>query len=216
MGYIVDLLDNKLELFSDKVILNQTNKTLIISDLHIGKAEHFRKNGIPIPTKMGEKDLSLISNLLDVSGSKHIIFLGDLFHADLNTSITYFKDWLSNHTDVKFDLIIGNHDVLPKSTYLDLNMSLYQTLTMNNLKFQHHPPSDEHQISETEYILCGHVHPAVYLSGKNRKGERLPCFVFKKGYGILPAFGSFTGKYNIEPSPEDVIYAIAGREIFKL
>ena len=39
-----------LKLFSEKAICWVEEKTLIISDLHLGKIAHFRKEGIAIPS----------------------------------------------------------------------------------------------------------------------------------------------------------------------
>jgi hypothetical protein len=39
--------------------------------------------------------------------------------------------------------------------------------------------------------------------------ERLPCFWFARGYGVLPAFGEFTGLADIAAEPGDRVVAVA-------
>ena len=63
------------------------------------------------------------------------------------------------------------------------------------------------------YVLAGHIHPAVSLSGPGRQRERLPCFLFGERVGILPAFGDFTGGAAVGPRPGDRVFAVAGDEV---
>ena len=70
-----------------------------------------------------------------------------------------------------------------------------------------HPP--------TGYVLSGHLHPGVFLSGVDG-AARLPCFVLGTRRAILPAFGSFTGLAIVTPAPGDRMVAIAGSRLFAL
>ena len=53
------------------------------------------------------------------------------------------------------------------------------------------------------YALSGHIHPAVRLSASGESSLRLPCFWFAASYGVLPAFGAFTGTAEIRPRRGD-------------
>jgi metallophosphoesterase superfamily enzyme len=68
----------------------------------------------------------------------------------------------------------------------------------------HHPTS-----SAAGYVLAGHLHPGVSLTGRGRMRERLPCFWFGRDCGILPAFGDFTGLADVTPEPGDRVIGIA-------
>lgn len=63
------------------------------------------------------------------------------------------------------------------------------------------------------YTLAGHVHPAVVLHDVDGSSLRLPCFYFGRHYGLLPAFGSFTGTHAIRPRAGDGVYVIAEAEV---
>jgi metallophosphoesterase superfamily enzyme len=39
--------------------------TIVISDVHLGKSAHFRKNGIPLTEASQQQDLQNIQNLID-------------------------------------------------------------------------------------------------------------------------------------------------------
>ena len=68
------------------------------------------------------------------------------------------------------------------------------------------------------YVLAGHWHPCISVSGRAFERLRLPCFWLGddsgqlpgQAVGILPAFGSFTGMHRIEPRAGDRIFPIAG------
>ncbi|MDX1672145.1 MAG: hypothetical protein R3211_07370 [Balneolaceae bacterium] len=64
-----------------------------------------------------------------------------------------------------------------------------------------------------DYLLSGHIHPAVKLRGKARQSMKLPCFYFGKQQGVLPAFGHFTGTHVIKPQPDDRVYAIVNQRV---
>jgi metallophosphoesterase superfamily enzyme len=68
---------------------------------------------------------------------------------------------------------------------------------------RHHPGQ-----SADGYVLCGHIHP-VFSMRSRRERMRLPVFWLTPRYAVLPSFGSFTGGAEIEPGPEDRVYAAA-------
>ena len=76
----------------------------------------------------------------------------------------------------------------------------------------HHP-----QRVAGAYVLAGHLHPCVVLTGAGRDRLRLPCFwlgdAVSNPVGVLPAFGSFTGMHPIERQPRDRVFAIAGASV---
>ena len=55
-------IQNQTLVFTNqRALFWQEQKAVIISDLHIGKTAYFRKNGIPIPSDILEKDLTRLS-----------------------------------------------------------------------------------------------------------------------------------------------------------
>ena len=72
----------ELMLTNQRVIFWKSESTLILSDVHIGKTAHFRKNGIAISDQVMLKDLERLSALIQHFIPNRIIIVGDLFHAD--------------------------------------------------------------------------------------------------------------------------------------
>lgn len=198
----------ELHLLPEKVIWWPEKRTLLLSDLHLGKAGHFRKHGIAVPSRVHLADLGLLEDLIVKLGCESVLFLGDLFHSDLNAEWTIFSQWLDDHRDRDFWLIRGNHDVLPKEVYDRTNLKVSVSYECAPFYFTH-----EKQRHPGLYNLSGHVHPGVRLNGWGRQGVRLPCFYFGRYHGLMPAFGTFTGLHPIKIFEGDRVYAIAEQQV---
>ena len=66
-------------LSAQRTIFWEEEKTLILSDLHLGKSGHFRKSGIAIPQNLYKEDLFRLLNEIQFFRPKQLIIVGDLF-----------------------------------------------------------------------------------------------------------------------------------------
>ena len=74
-----------------------------------------------------------------------------------------------------------------------------------------------HQREDTQlYNLSGHIHPGYRIHGRARGGLTMPCFLFSKDFGVLPAFGQFTGIKKIRRQKGDRIFGIAEDKVIEL
>jgi DNA ligase-associated metallophosphoesterase len=202
------LLDQDLLLLPQRAIYWQQQKALIAADVHLGKVGHFRKAGIAVPRDMEQNDLAVLSDLIDEHRPEKIIFLGDLFHSDMNADWDWFKLWRQQFPKLEIILIRGNHDIVHDDHYHNLNISLHHSLLLAPFLMLHHP-QDETTLDQLEgYVFCGHIHPGISLKGKGRQGVTLPCFAFGNRQGILPSFGKFTGRVAIRSLKTDRIFAV--------
>ena len=197
------IVGETLQLLSDKAVYLPEHEMLIVSDLHFGKIEHFRKNGIGLPASAARKDIDKLERLIRSVDAKDIVFLGDLFHSDLNNAWQAFKKMLQLFQDRTFHLILGNHDILDESMYTGMKLS-YQ-MEIKDLILTHEPIE---VVQDGKYNLCGHIHPGVKLSGKGKQSIRIPCFYFGAHTGILPSFGTFTGTHVIKPVEGDKVFVV--------
>lgn len=200
-------------LLPQKAIFWQKQKTLLVADLHMGKSGHFRKHGIAVPEQVNQSNLENLSQLIEDTAAEHLVILGDLFHSDINSEWQQFVNWRKAYQQLEISLVIGNHDILDKQNYHSGLINVFKKMTLDPFLFTH----DLHELQDFEsikkYILSGHIHPAVKLKGRGRQSMKLPCFYFGKEFGILPAFGRFTGTHVIEPSENDRIFIIANSQI---
>jgi uncharacterized protein len=211
-----NLLNQDLLLLPQKAIYWQQEKTLIAADVHLGKVGHFRKAGIAVPLNMEQSDLGVLSDLVHEYKPEKLLFLGDLFHSDINADWDWFILWRSQFPELQIILIRGNHDIIDDSYYHKLNIILHNELLMGPFLMLHHPLSNTEQQQAAGYVFCGHIHPGVSLVGRGRQHITLPCFAFGKQQAILPSFGKFTGKVAIRSNKTDRIFAVAKDKVLAI
>lgn len=185
-------------------------KCLLVADVHLGKSAHFRKNGSAIPSFTDVLNYQKLDELLQEFEVKQLIFLGDLFHSVYNSSWAAFSQWVDRQ-DCTIDLVVGNHDVIPQHHFKNLGISVHEILHMDAFTFTHHPLD-----KPANFNFCGHVHPGFRLRGNGRQYLNLACYYQQENQLILPAFGSFTGKYYISPEEGESIYVLAENEVFEV
>ena len=86
---------------------------LLVADAHIGKAQSFRRLGVPVPGGTTAGTLARLDAALAACGVRHIVFLGDLLHARRGrnpaTEATVAR-WRDGHPELTLTLVRGNHD----------------------------------------------------------------------------------------------------------
>jgi uncharacterized protein len=186
---------------------------LILADLHLGKVNHFRKAGVPVPIKANDKNIEQLVELLQQTKPERVIFLGDLFHSHYNSEWEVFGQLIQHFSEISFELVLGNHDVMSEHQYTKHKISLHNELVIAPFLLTHHPIEN---YEGALYNLAGHVHPGVMLTGKGKQQLTLPCFYFGEHQGILPAFGVFTGLARIAPKTNDQVFIIVDNKILKV
>jgi DNA ligase-associated metallophosphoesterase len=204
----------QFKLLPDKALFREDTHTLIIADLHLGKAMHFRKSGIPIPPQSAELDYLRLHKMIHAVQPKRIIFLGDLFHSVHNSEWNLFCDFINAYKEIEFILVIGNHDILARHHYKKICITLIEDQIEEEGLILSHIPLEN--IPENTINIAGHVHPAVVLKGKGKQHIKLPCFYFFNDQLILPAFGSLTGLQLIEPQKNSEVFVIADNKVIKV
>lgn len=184
---------------------------LLLADLHLGKAAHFRREGIAVPAAVSQENWDRLSSLLLDFRPQRVLLLGDLFHSDYNREWEDFQQLTELFPAIAFELIVGNHDLLPQHIYASAGLAVHQEpLACAPFLLSHHPMET---VPEGWYNLAGHIHPCVHLQGNGRQRHRLPCFWFGKHQGVLPAFGAFTGMAAVQPKAGDEVFVLAGDEV---
>ncbi len=200
-----------LLLLSEGALKWKEKNILFIADLHLGKVQHFRKEGLPLPTQAGLASINRLEQLIRDTKPREVIFLGDLFHSDYNSDWIRFKNTIEIFSDVQFTLVIGNHDILSNEDYADSILKVVpEPYVLEPFLLTHHP---EEEVPSSLYNLCGHIHPAVRLKGKAKQSMRLPCFYFSDHVGVLPAFGTFTGSHTIQAQAGESVYVVADNKV---
>jgi DNA ligase-associated metallophosphoesterase len=206
-----------LLLHPDRALIWPASRTAFIADLHLGKAEIFRRSGIPIPEGDTLADLRRLDALIETHALERIVLLGDFLHAassdrSSSTHADAFTAWRKTRGALEFVVIAGNHDRRSAGRELADSVAWHlKEWRIGPFLCRHHPGG-----ADDGYVLAGHIHPVRYLYGSHRERTRVPVCWVRNDYAVLPSFGSFTGGGEIEPSPEDRLYAFAASRVWAL
>ncbi|MCF8238363.1 MAG: ligase-associated DNA damage response endonuclease PdeM [Saprospiraceae bacterium] len=202
----LNLLVEPVTLLADRAMWLPKQRTLLLADLHIGKAMHFRKSGIAIPEQLAQVDLQRLDRLILQWRPKKVIFLGDLFHSQHNGEWDAFGMLITRYRKMKFILVRGNHDILEQAHYDQFGIEVVPDQLFCGSLLLTHDRLDT--VPPGMYNLSGHVHPGFRLRGKGRQAMTMPCFHFGAHHGLLPAYGAFTGVMAVKTMPTDRVWVI--------
>ena len=171
------LAGEQVYLMSERALYWPGTSTLVVADLHWGKASTFRAAGIPIPIGTTSDDLARLDSALQRTGARRMVVLGDLFHAKAGRiashTLAELRRWRSLAGTFEILLVRGNHDRHAGDPPKDLQINCVNAPAfVPPFVFRHEPVEEE-----GAYGLAGHVHPALTLVGRGLQRETLPCFL---------------------------------------
>ncbi|PJJ97658.1 phosphoesterase [Lysobacteraceae bacterium NML91-0213] len=194
-------------LHAERALYWPRTRTLVIADLHLGKADHFRRAGIALPVGGTSHDLERLDALLELTGAERLLVLGDLLHGEIPEApwLARWYAFRNRWATLQVDVVAGNHDrVLRRHPERAASMGLEL-----HAPHVHEPPflfvhaADDAPAGEG-YVLAGHLHPVLRLPGL----PRLPVFRFAEA-GILPAFTTFAGGMPFDPARGERVFVCA-------
>ncbi|MFP4654737.1 MAG: metallophosphoesterase [Methanohalobium sp.] len=149
------------------LIVSNTEKALVIADIHLGIEWDLYKSGISIPSQT-EKHLEKIKEYFKQSSPDRIILPGDVKHNVPRTSwqekneVPYFLEALTELAHV--DIIPGNHDsgiesLLPENRNIKVHSS--RGAVLDNVGYFHGHTWPDRELLKAEYVITAHNHPTV-------------------------------------------------------
>ncbi|MGD9689257.1 MAG: ligase-associated DNA damage response endonuclease PdeM [Phycisphaerales bacterium] len=208
----------RLCLLPQRAIFWPIQRTLLVADLHLGKAATFAAAGVPVPAGSMSADLARLSGVIASTRAGRVIVLGDLLHARHAHQPSVgdaLSQWRERHADTEIVLIRGNHDRSAGDPPAALRLNVVDGPWLCEPFVLVHEPIEEH---ERGYVLAGHVHPGVSLRSAWGGRARAACFVIGRRRGVLPAFGGFTGMGRVPVREGDRIIAVGavGEDLVEL
>ena len=219
-SYELNINDVQIQLLPQKAVFINDMNSLLVSDIHLGKAETFQAFGVPISNRTNHDTLTRLVTLCQQCEPEHLFILGDLFHSQLALSEYVIESWVNFVNEINLDihLIVGNHDRSIANDLSNLLIHCYlDSVDIGNVRLSHEPDplSNTHcSLANQRLNICGHVHPCVRL--KTQLDDlRLPCFYLEEQANrlTLPSFGAFTGGFEVNLSSSNHAYAIAENTI---
>jgi uncharacterized protein len=204
MTHEVVIAGERLTLHPERAVYWASRRMLLISDVHFGKGAVFRRAGIAVPSGDTDDDLARMDALLREFDPERLVVLGDLVHGaatERSAWVERVRTWRRSHADIDVVLIAGNHDRHFDVGSLGIEV-VQDRLEVGPFVLSHHP-----EPHAGGYTLAGHVHPGVVMRDGWRR-HRLPAFVFDRDVGMLPAFGTLTGLYEVTAAPGRQIIAV--------
>ncbi|HJO01522.1 MAG TPA: metallophosphoesterase [Candidatus Woesearchaeota archaeon] len=190
-----------MKIFNDVVLIDlaiYVNKTLIVTDFHMGYEESLNKQGLMVPRFQFQeimKRLDLIFKKLKNHKIEKIIINGDLKHEFGTISDQEWRhtlkllDYFEKHCN-EIILIKGNHDTILGPIAKKRNVKVLEHFKLKDILIIHGDSIlDKKLLKDVKTIIIGHEHPAVSV----KEGPRVELF---KAYLV----GKWK-KYNLVAQP---------------
>lgn len=209
----IEVAGECLVLLGERAIWWPTRQTVLVADVHLGKEETFRRQGVPLPRGGLDETLDRLSFCVEQMGAARLVVLGDLIHArsGLTDEVVETVGGWTEHLDAELVLVRGNHDRHLTDATMNWQMDVVgDALVDGPFVLAHEPTKDPRG-----YVLAGHFHPTVRL----RAGGdtlRLPCFCFDDDVGMLPAFTPFSNGLVQKKTTGRRLYAVADGDVIGL
>jgi DNA ligase-associated metallophosphoesterase len=177
----------------------ESERALVIADLHLGYSWAHRKRGQMLP--LGADDLlPRLSSLLATYHPERVLLLGDIVHEAV--PVEPFIEELSGllrllEKSAETTLIAGNHDRKLSQILEGLHpgIMLRRSFQMGATLFAHGDVPVRNEAGGR--VVIGHEHPAICLGDGISSSARFPCFVSGKTLLVLPAFSRWAAGSSI-------------------
>ena len=190
---VVDLAGEAVGLHAGRALHWPARARLVIADLHLGKADAFRRAGIGLPSGGTAHDLARLDALLAATRAQELWILGDVLHGAVRGGAWErpWCDWRERHAALDVAALVGNHDraLFEASARFGVRL-LGAECEDGPFAFRHDPVPHA-----TRHVVAGHVHPVVSLPLARR---RWPAFWLQRDVTVLPAFSAFTGGWPVQ------------------
>lgn len=184
--------------------------TLIVADLHLGKAASAAAKGRYLPPYEPRETLMRLAEVLDRFEPATVVCLGDSLH-DRQSAARLAHDDIAIlrllQEDRRWIWITGNHD---PEIATALGGEVHAAITPGGLTLRHEPLP-----GPVTHEIAAHLHPAAKITLHGHT-IRKPCFVSNGRRLILPAFGVLTGGLNILDDAFEPLFGRDGLHVFVL
>ena len=191
------------------LIIEDTKKYLVITDLHIGFENELSANKIEIGKNSSiNETINKLKDLIRIEKPDTLILLGDIKSSIQRISNTewndvpYFFDEIKKY--VNLILVPGNHDAnIQQLIPNDVTVTNSIGLVIDDVLLTHGHTIPTENFSSIKKIVMGHIHPVffeeksllngkrVWVSLKSKKQKIFPTRAGELEITILPSFNKY-------------------------
>lgn len=218
-GIVVEILEEKFTLLPENAVFWHKEEALLFSDVHLGKAEVFQRQGIPVPIGSDEENIARLESLCENFDVKRLYCLGDFIHSKLfwSSSLSKRVSTFMNHWGPNFTLIAGNHEMGTAKNFAVFGTRVEESeMMVRHFLLSHGDERTSGAGSRPQpFTISGHVHPVVRV-GSQSDAFTARCFYLTESMLLLPAFGEFTGGFKIKPRSDGRVFAVLPDSVIEI
>ncbi|MEM0146915.1 MAG: metallophosphoesterase [Candidatus Micrarchaeaceae archaeon] len=185
---------------------------LVCSDLHLGYEGVMAEQGVFLPKANLGKIEQSVRKAIRTTGAVTLIVAGDIKNEFSKVHLEEFNEFKEFVAFTKrlgvsrLVLIKGNHDNFVDKYEKPFKIDIYKQEALFGAYLIFHG-EELPKINKGNFMIMGHVHPAIAVFNKIGVKEKLKCFLYGKLRGgkqliILPAMNFYAG--NVEVNIEDI------------
>jgi len=167
------------------LVVENTEKTLVIADIHIGIECELMELGIRIPSQL-PSILDRVKRILREREVDRIVIVGDVKHSITHPpyherkDVEHFLRELVDYAPV--DIALGNHDgglanMIPEDIRDSVSIHPSSGFVHDSVGYFHGHAWMDKSLLEGELLVCGHNHPHVSFVDSLGCTITLPCWI---------------------------------------
>lgn len=178
-----------LEITNDLCAVMPRERTVVLSDLHIGYESVMEQTGLHLPRIQTATMKGVLHRVIERHSPKRFIILGDLKHEfsrNLSQEWSEVRDLLGILQEWGEVIVVrGNHDNYLATISSKLGVQLLDELELGGIWFVH-----GHLECADRPLVMGHEHPSVRLFDSVGACVKMPCYVHfpRQRILVMPAF----------------------------
>jgi DNA ligase-associated metallophosphoesterase len=213
----IDFAGTRLLLHPERAVIWPARKSVVIADLHLGKAASFRTAGVPVPAGTTSADVARLEGILSASGAARLVILGDFLHSRAGRQREVFdtvQRWRESRRQLEILLVRGNHDRGAGAPPAEWGIQQVEEPFEDGGFVLSHTPD----CKAARPVLAGHIHPVYSLRDYDGSTVRAGCFVVDSEPEclVLPSFGRFTGGHSVHTRPLRKLFITTGTRIVRV
>ncbi len=173
------MVETKIVPSKPALVIEGQNKSLVVTDLHIGFESKLALNNIFVGKNTSiNETISDLETIIDSVKPNSLILLGDIKSSIKSISKNEWEDvplfFEKIKNKVETILIPGNHDAnIGKLVPNEITLISSTGLVIENILFTHGHTLPSENFSHVDKIIMGHVHPVFFQEESVLNGQRV-------------------------------------------